>query len=546
MNKLFLFCLFILLSSSNLLSQIIPQTKSVEELSDKEKYFHLFSRLSFGPTQYDSFQFSKSIHKNQTFEAFFKQWLNQQMTPTSLDDIQLDLELKKIKSLSMTNKERLAKYKKDKNGQSSFLSSLTKDEDILGTPKELIVELVNQKMLRASQSQKQLQEVLVDFWFNHFNVDVSKNLVKYYVASYEEEAIRKHVFTSFPQMLKAVAQDPAMLFYLDAYLSVKEGMTFKGKKNNGKVRGLNENYARELLELHTLGVDGGYTQNDIKELARALTGFTIKKPKEIGEFVFQEKAHDNGVKLILGQKLAGKDGYTEALNFLDFLALHPKTASYISQKLVQKFVSDSPQPELVKKLAETYLKNKGDFKSLYLTLFSSKEFWQREHFQQKVKTPFEFAISALRATDSELIIFKKPKNPLTIALEKMGQPIYRCQPPTGFKQTADFWVNPTGLVNRIQLGLMLSTAKINVVKQKEDDFLQKIKKQISIEEALNFSSDAMLMKPLSPVMYSQILKEVKNDNLLIDENKINRNNKEAIPAERIVGLILGSPDFQKR
>jgi uncharacterized protein (DUF1800 family) len=296
------------------------------------------------------------------------------------------------------------------------------------------------RIARAVSSPRQLEEVMVDFWFNHFNVFSGKGQDRALVASYERDAIRPYVFGSFRAMLGATAKHPAMLFYLDNWVS--------------KAGGLNENYARELMELHTLGVDQGYTQKDVTELARMLTGWTYA-PRLLVQrnetFRFDPKRHDNGDKLWLG-RVVKAGGQAEGEMALDVLAAHPATAHHISFKLAQYFVADVPPPALVDRMARTWIASRGDIRTVLETLFSSPEFMAPEAQGAKFKTPYQYVISAARASGAPLADIK----PVMGALDRLGMPLYGCQTPDGYKNTQDAWLNPDALSRRINYATVLA------------------------------------------------------------------------------------------
>jgi len=341
-------------------------------------------------------------------------------------------------------------------------------------------ELQEQKLLRAAYSERQLQEVLADFWFNHFNVDARKGQVRFMLTEYEREAIRPHVLGTFRELLGATAKSSAMLFYLDNFQSVDpEAAMNRGRqpgagqnrpgRGRGFViqmpqrpqqppqaqnapRGLNENYARELMELHTLGVDGGYTQKDVTEVARAFTGWSIDNPRMGGGFQFNARMHDDREKTILGHKIKG-GGLEDGEHVLDILAAHPSTARFISTKLARRFVSDVPPQALVDRLAKRFSETKGDLREVMRTLLTSPEFRSAGAYRAKVKTPLEFVVSAVRATGADVVSAR----PLVNALQQLGMPLYQCQPPTGYKDTAEAWTNTGALVTRMNFAMNLGT-----------------------------------------------------------------------------------------
>ncbi len=344
-------------------------------------------------------------------------------------------------------------------------------------------ELLAAKMLRAAMSERQLEEVMTDFWFNHFNVFVGKGQVRQYLTTYEQQAIRPHVFGSFREMLGAVAHHPAMLFYLDNFQSASptpQAPTLNPEQlqrlNDPRLRpeqrqqiqarlqqqraqaqqrrparGLNENYGRELLELHTLGVDGGYTQKDVTEAARVLTGWTIDQPQRGGEYVFRAQMHDTGEKVVLGQRFPAGRGEDEGERLLDMLATHQSTAKHIAFKLAQRFVSDEPPAELVKRAAKVFADTKGDLREVTRAIITSPEFFAADAYRSKVKTPFEFVVSAVRATGAAIVTAQ----PMVTAMRNLGMPLYGAQPPTGYSMTSDAWVNTGALLNRMNFAVQL-------------------------------------------------------------------------------------------
>ncbi|MCU1220342.1 MAG: hypothetical protein JWN42_1539, partial [Candidatus Angelobacter sp.] len=340
-------------------------------------------------------------------------------------------------------------------------------------PQAVLGELAEAKLLRAIYSNRQLDEVMTDFWFNHFNVFIGKGPDRYMVNAYEREVIRPHALGKFKDILAATAKSPAMLFYLDNWQSVgpdselalygpqrrgnRRGRFARPRPQQGKNRpsGLNENYAREIMELHTLGVDGGYTQKDVTELAKVLTGWTIEQPQMGGGFKFNERAHEPGPKYVLGRKI-GEHGEKEGEEMLGVLARHPSTARFISRKLAMRFVSDNPPQALVDRMAETFLKKDGDIRDVLRTMFRSPEFWAADAYRAKMKTPFEFVASAVRASGADI----QNALPLVGTLNRMGMPLYAMQPPTGYSMKAEAWVNSSALLNRMNFALQLASGKL--------------------------------------------------------------------------------------
>jgi uncharacterized protein (DUF1800 family) len=330
----------------------------------------------------------------------------------------------------------------------------------MSSPVSVVVsELQQAKLLRALYSERQLQEVMTDFWFNHFNIYLNKDADQYLVTVYERDVIRSHALGKFKDLLVATAQSPAMLFYLDNWLSMGPKSPAAVAANKGKpgqsVPGLNENYGRELMELHTLSVNGGYTQRDVTELARVLTGWTIQPLEQGAAFQFDPKRHDPGDKIILGRTIP-ENGINEGMQVLDMLAHHPNTAKFISRKLAMRFVADDPPPALVDRMAQKFLSSDGDIREVLRTMFKSPEFWSTKAYRAKVKTPFEFVVSSLRATGTDL----NNPGPLLGWLNRMGMPLYQMVPPTGYSMTESTWMNSEALIDRMNYALALSNGQV--------------------------------------------------------------------------------------
>ncbi|MBV9760966.1 MAG: DUF1800 domain-containing protein [Acidobacteriaceae bacterium] len=315
-------------------------------------------------------------------------------------------------------------------------------------------DLTEAKLLRAIYSNRQLEELLVDFWFNHFNVFLNKGGDRYLTPAYERDAIRPHVFGKFYDLLVATAESPAMLFYLDNWQSVAP--TAVGPNPNRNKRGLNENYGRELLELHTLGVDGGYTQKDVIEVARCFTGWTIANPRKGGAFEYNDKVHDKGQKVVLGHVIAAGGGMDDGLEALRILADHPSTAYFISLQLARRFVADDPPPSLVNRMALTFGKTGGDLRAVMQTMLASPEFWSQGAYRAKIKTPFEMVVSAMRATNADV----ESAFALGNELQKLGEPLYRKAEPTGYSSANAEWVSTAALLERMNFAVALAHNRI--------------------------------------------------------------------------------------
>jgi uncharacterized protein (DUF1800 family) len=324
-------------------------------------------------------------------------------------------------------------------------------------------DLTESKVLRAVYSNRQLDEVLADFWFNHFNVFMDKGADRYLVTEYERDSIRPHVLGKFRDLLEATAKSPAMLFYLDNWQSVDPNAPQArrpGANTKQQRRGLNENYGRELMELHTLGVDGGYTQKDVTEVARCFTGWTIYQPQRGGKFVFNPRLHDGGEKVVLGVRIPAGGGIHDGEKVLDIVAHHPSTAHFISKKLAMRFVADDPPESLVAHMAQTFAKTDGDIRAVLETMLDSKEFWSEGAYRTKVKSPLEMVASAVRAVNGDVDFAA----PLVNQLTQLGEPLYRKVEPTGYSNSSKEWLNSAGLVARMNFALQLADNKVPGVK----------------------------------------------------------------------------------
>ena len=505
-------------------------------------------------------------------------------------------------SISKTNKkdykEQLKAYMQQKNMKSS---------------RELVRQFINQKVVRSVYSVNQLQEVLTEFWFNHFNVSFAKGNCKQFIPAYERDIIRPNVLATFESLLIATAKSPAMLIYLDNFSSTRQDNRLetplrpdssmqKKAARVKRMKGLNENYAREVMELHTLGVDGGYSQTDVTQAARVLTGWTIypmgyndgderikrmldqatknKKAKGFvhdGDFLFIPARHDDGEKIVLGKHFEAGGGYEEGVQLLKMLAHHPSTASFISRKIATRFVSDHLPKTLVDKMTQTFNEKDGDIKQLLITMVTSPEFWDDSALREKTKSPFELAISAVRSLQAEV---NQPYQ-LFNWIDRMGQKMYYYQAPTGFPDKGQYWINTGSLLNRMNFGLALASGRIpgvtfnllalnkNHEPESSEQALLTYSKLIMPERSVKES-----IKRLSPLLNDPDLQK-KVNKAASDADEIQ---KEAVEMEdeedvmlfaekdkseersvtfqdsktdkyklsQVVGIIIGSPEFQRR
>ncbi len=503
-------------------------------------------------------------------------------------------DLASTQIVNLSPDQRLDRLVNMKPGQlRGFMKGLTPEErtqltaGMTAQQKETMVALLNPTLLVAGEllqtrlltdiySQRQLQAVMTDFWLNHFNVYLKKGqFAPWYLVDYEQNVIAPHAMGKFEDLLVATAKSPAMLFYLDNHSSIgPHSMAAMRAQANPAAKnrdpGLNENYARELMELHTLGVDGGYTQKDVTELAKVFTGWTIEEPRKGAGFTFNDRRHEPGPKVVMGQTIQ-ESGEQEGLEVLHRLATSPATAHHLSQQLAERFVSDTPPPALVDRMAKTYLKSDGDIRQVLRTLFTSPEFWSREAYRAKVKTPEEFVLSAVRATGGEV---QRPAIVLN-AMGQLGMPFFGCQTPNGYSWTAGAWVNSGDLLSRINIALALSSNKLGTAT--DLDALMKINKPDALDSAQKETRlEALFLKgELNPQARQTVLQQA--DQLAAqgplalpgsDLAKPGAKQPGTIPlraafvqvmdlptpipapadkqAALVAGLLLGSPDFQKK
>lgn len=481
-------------------------------------------------------------------------------------------------------------------------------------------ELQMSRILRAVYSERQLQEVMVDFWTNHFNVYAAKGADRWLLTSYDRDTIRPHTLGKFYDLLLADAQSPAMLFYLDNFQSVSPNAQFPQQRTGAargllarltmsnnpqqqrpppqqqRPRGINENYARELMELHTLGVDGGYTQKDVQEVARCFTGWTIFQPRgggaaaaalmgrdardSAGKFIFRPGVHDNGEKIVLGHKIPAGGGIKDGLMVLDIVAHHPAMAKFIATKLVRRFVSDEPPPALVDRVAQTFIKTDGDIREVLKAIFSSPEFNSAEAYRAKVKRPFELAISAVRTLGADT----NGGPQLHQWVARMGQPLYGFQTPNGYSDVAENWVNTGALLERMNFALALASNRIPGTSVDLSRFVGDMNsKSVDKQKLLDRFVTLIVGGEISPQTRETLLKQL-NDQVTLpalppaqtassgapanpfetafqrgnlnpggggggqQQQQLARVNPAAIdnPLIRLAGLILGSPEFQRQ
>ncbi len=428
-------------------------------------------------------------------------------------------------------------------------------------PQRVVEELAMAKVTRAVYSDRQLQQIMDDFWFNHFNVFAGKGDVKWLMTSYERDVIQPHTLGKFKDLLNATAKSPAMLFYLDNFLSVDPNAAARAaaqramrqqarwgrfggpppraqQQSKKGTRGLNENYGRELMELHTLGVDGGYTQKDVTEVARCFTGWTIEKPREEATFKFDEKLHDPDPKIVLGKKIhAG--GMKDGEQVIEMLAKNPNTAKFISTKLARRFVSDNPPPALVARMAKEFQSSDGDIRDVMKVMIYSPEFWSRETYRAKVKTPFELVVSTARALGTDV----DTPMPLVQWTGRIGEPLYQCQAPTGYSDKADAWVNTGALLNRLNYSLALASNKVRGSRSDTASLLGVDDSGGDPKPALDRAVQVFLGGQASPTTVETLHKQIDSPQIL--QAKLDDPIKR-VDLGVVAGLVLGAPEFQRR
>jgi uncharacterized protein (DUF1800 family) len=469
----------------------------VRELPADQQIIQAINRLTFGPRPGDALKV-RSIGLDK--------WIDQQLHPEKIDDSAIDRFVAGYPAINRDQDDLLAQYtqqqrerrevkreKADSTMTAADSMALRKQMQQRGNlTRQVVTQLQSSRVARAVASERQLQEVMTDFWENHFNIYAQKGGPEpYYLRDFDQNVVRPRALGKFRDLLEAVAQSPAMLFYLDNARSMADSTrpTLNAREMRGGVRpmrrgglgamrgamrtaeqmqrqqqqqqqrprqGLNENYGRELLELHTLGVDGGYTQQDVINVARAFTGWTIKPPAQGGGFIFRPQVHDAGEKIVLGHKLASGRGMEDAEDVLDILAKSPATARYISFKLARRFVSDSPSKALVDHASQVYLRTDGDIREVLRAIITSPEFFSQQAFRSKVKSPFEVVVSAMRALNAEPD--STPRSAQVIAF--LGQPIFGHQAPNGWPETGESWMNTGAILNRINFGMAVAAGRL--------------------------------------------------------------------------------------
>jgi len=484
-------------SGAKIPAKTVIARSDVRELPADQQIIQALNRLTFGAKPGDILKV-RAIGLDK--------WIDQQLQPEKINDDAMSAFVRNYSALDENQNDLLKQYAEQqqqrrqvKRERADTTQAMTADEiaqmrqqqQQANSRRQVVTQLQSSRVARAVASERQLQEVMTDFWENHFNIYAAKGAPEpYYLVDFDQNVIRPHALGKFRDLLEAVSQSPAMLFYLDNARSMADSNRPTLRPENARTQfprirpfgrpgvgiimgapgtaqarpqqaqrqrqGLNENYGRELLELHTLGVDGGYTQQDVINVARAFTGWTIKPPAQGGGFIFRPQVHDAGDKVVLGHKLAAGRGQEDAEDVLDILARSPATAHFISFKLARRFVSDSPSKALVDHAAQIYLKTDGDIREVLRSIITSPEFFSQRAFRSKVKSPFEVVVSAARSLNAAPD--STPRSAQVIAY--LGQPIFGHQAPNGWPETGESWMNTGAILNRINFGMAAAAGRV--------------------------------------------------------------------------------------
>jgi len=537
---------------------VVSPTEPREQTADQQVQ-QVLNRLGFGPRPGD-------VAKVRAMGV--DQWIALQLAPDRIEDSAADRIVASYEMLARPTVELVAMYDQgqlairqqqkqqaqqgDSNSKKNIRAELLQNNpqlrDQLRQNQRILGDVQSAKLARAVISDRQLQEVMTDFWENHFTVFAGKGLDRIFIPAYDRDVIRPNALGKFRDLLGAVAKSPAMLFYLDQWQSAADSahptlVAARRQAARGK-RGLNENYARELMELHTLGVDGGYTQRDIIEVARALTGWTMN-PRVAAEFVFRPEIHDAGQKVVLGHVLPAGRGIADGEAVLDIVARHPATAHFIALKLATRFVSDAPPPALVARAAQTFLETGGDIREVVRTIVTSPEFFSRGAYRSKVKSPFELVASALRAVGAQ------PDTTMRSAqiVGFLGAPIFGHQAPNGWPETGEAWMNSGAILNRINFGLGLAAGRFpgaSLAQWSETELLGNATRDQQVDAVIL----AFFGGQASPDS-RQILKSGENPLAAKRAATVNPDNAKGQQVQlhglaEVVGLAIGAPEFQRR
>jgi uncharacterized protein (DUF1800 family) len=581
------------------LSKAFKGRLPITELTEDQAVLHALNRLAYG---------ARPGEIERIKQMGLEKWINEQLTPERIDDSALEERLRDFPVLRMSAeqlledfpspqtlakregisreeagqqlKQRARQAMEAPDRQGMLADPAAMQLERIQGPRQILAQMAMAKIVRAVYSRRQLYEVMSNFWFNHFNVFAAKGADMWLLPEYEREAIRPHAMGKFEDLAEATAKSPAMLFYLDNWMSADpeaapqvarqfgmrrrelRGILACGRlaarpnlfsvrncdlrmvppprwpmrpvnaaQNKKRERGLNENYGRELMELHTIGVNGGYTQADVIEVAKAFTGWTIRAPRRDPEFFFNDRVHTPGVKIVLGHRIdAG--GIRDGEEVLRLLTHSPSAARFISSELARHFVSDDPPPALTNRMAKTFLEKDGDIRAVLRTMIYSPEFWSLQAYRAKVKTPFELAVSTLRATGADVTVAL----PVVQWVARMGEPLYLCEPPSGYPDTAEAWVSSGSLLSRMNFAVAVATGHMPGA---EVDIAELLGAGAppTLGEALERAFAVLLDGQVSPQTRQALAEQLSRS----EDPMARRAN-----AGLLAGLVLGSPDFERR
>jgi uncharacterized protein (DUF1800 family) len=595
------------------------------EAAHRDEIVHVLNRIAFGPRPGDveavqrmglQAYIEQQLHPETIDDSAVEEQLAGfdllQMSPQQLADLFIDEQKKALKKQKQLADAAAANPGQPAAPAQPMMTASTQAQDIIppapqmqppppGTPKDrlqgmvakaneyrsvaAIGQLEQAKLVRAVDSERQLQEVLVDFWGNHFNIDMKKGPDRVLKVVDDRDVIRPHIWGRFHDLLEASAKSPAMLFYLDnasntvAHTVTQKEVAFTQMINdrmtengNGAVAppvptvgqkkgGINENYAREIMELHTLGVDGGYTQQDVQEVARCFTGWSFER--KTGEFVFRARQHDNGAKVVLGHQIPAGGGMQDGEAVLDILSSSPATAHHIALEMCERFVSDDPSPELVARIAGVFTQTDGDLRKVTEAILTSPEFLSPANFNSKIKSPLEFAVSAVRASDSSIVaqqappfdklvpslegagvmgrgqaadrIGKRPRQSLNWHILELGEPLFACTPPTGYKEVSKFWVSPGALIERLNFAMALTEQKLSDVTFNAQSILS----GTDLDDP-----NAVLNKCVGVLLQNNISDGTRK--VLTQSALPAPDTSKTVDSSKLIALIIGSPEFQRK
>jgi uncharacterized protein (DUF1800 family) len=595
------------LGTSFLITFLTGTAWGQEGPSDRDEIVHVLNRITFGPRPGDVEAVQKMGLNN---------YIEQQLHPETIDDSAVEQQLSQFELLHMSAQDLAQLFLKEtlnkKDNRQAAAADAAKaagetpapapplGSRLQGNNLANMVDLANQyrsvsavseleqaKLVREVDSPRQLQEVLVDFWSNHFNIDVKKGPDRIYKVVDDREVIRPHIWGTFHDLLEASAKSPAMLHYLDnALSSVSREVTPQQQQRqaqllqqmlgtaapvdpaaqtlplkNKKLGGINENYGREIMELHTLGVDGGYTQQDVQEVARCFTGWTINRMT--GTFMFRPAFHDNGAKVVLGHQIPAGGGINDGEMVLNILCEQPACAHFISRELCQRFVSDDPPEALVDRIAGVFTQTGGNLRQVTEAILSSPEFLSPSTYGNKIKSPLEFAVSAVRASDSTLIsrpsapigkisstlesaailgrglaadrLSKAPRQSLNWHIYELGEPLFACTPPTGYKEVSKFWVSPGALIERLNFAMALTQQEVSNVQFNPQALLAGIDLD---------NPQAVLNQCVAVLLQNNITDSTRK---VLEQTALPKpGDAQTVNPSKLIALMIGSPEFQRK